>query len=362
MGYGRSRSLRGVLAKTPVVSRAPCRVDMGGGWDLPQLATGFQWLRPSTVNITIDIGVSVTLLPWSDGVVRVESTGFSPEESNPDAARFDTPLGSIMAAVVCADVCGVNVVVNSDAPRHAGLAASSAGIVATLRGLTAVDALPRLRTKTDITILAHRIESSLFSSGLQDVAAAVHGGANQWLWEFQRQVPFRRVELLGNERLGTLSESMCLAYLGSAHSVPATTGQRVAAFLDGSARSDWLDIVPFVWAFARAVRRCDWRRAAEAMNEEVDIRCRGELSPIGPEGWRFVRIARRHGCGARHTGRGGGGCMWAIGDAGSIQSVRGEWAALCSDIENGDARLLEVRASGMGVHLASPGAAQEGMR
>ena len=46
-------------------------------------------------------------------------------------------------------------------------------------------------------------------------------------------------------------------------------------------------------------------------------------------------------CGARFTGAGGGGCLWAIGEQDNISRLADDWKALLDPIE--DAALLDTR-------------------
>ena len=83
--------------------------------------------------------------------------------------------------------------------------------------------------------------------------------------------------------------------------------------------------------FAGAIIRWDMRAAADAMNRETAIR--KAMTP---------QVLRRHGrpaggsrfeagCGARFTGAGGGGCLWAIGAADAMAALKPVWEKLLSE-------------------------------
>jgi D-glycero-alpha-D-manno-heptose-7-phosphate kinase len=61
----------------------------------------------------------------------------------------------------------------------------------------------------------------------------------------------------------------------------------------------------------------------------------------------LAAAARRAGCGARFTGAGGGGCIWAVGEAAAIDGLRPRWA--------------EILATRPGAGLLSAGVAAQGL-
>ncbi|HWR92902.1 MAG TPA: galactokinase, partial [Desulfobacterales bacterium] len=62
-----------------------------------------------------------------------------------------------------------------------------------------------------------------------------------------------------------------------------------------------------------------------------------------------VAAARRSGCGARFTGAGGGGCIWAIGEADGISGLRPRWAEVLAG--RSDARLLPAAVAAEGLRM-----------
>ncbi len=61
------------------------------------------------------------------------------------------------------------------------------------------------------------------------------------------------------------------------------------------------------------------------MNRETAIR--RELTPdvLDNVGEKLVETALQNGCGARFTGAGGGGCIWALGEIGNVDRLRPLW-------------------------------------
>ena len=64
-------------------------------------------------------------------------------------------------------------------------------------------------------------------------------------------------------------------------------------------------------------------------------------------GERLVDSALANDCGARFTGAGGGGCIWALGTIENIDKLKGLWEEVLSRRE--DAQLLEVNIDPGGV-------------
>ena len=68
-------------------------------------------------------------------------------------------------------------------------------------------------------------------------------------------------------------------------------------------------------------------------------------------GKKLVDAAVHNRCGARFTGAGGGGCLWALGSAEDIDRLRRIWEEILQ--QRGEARLLEPRIDSTGLHLHS---------
>ena len=68
--------------------------------------------------------------------------------------------------------------------------------------------------------------------------------------------------------------------------------------------------------------------AADAMNRETAIRKAMTPQVLDDMGDRLAEAAIDAGCGARFTGAGGGGCMWAIGAADAVAALKPVWAKI----------------------------------
>ena len=83
------------------------------------------------------------------------------------------------------------------------------------------------------------------------------------------------------------------------------------------------------------------------MNRETAIRKKMTPDVLDTVGDELVESARRCGCGARFTGAGGGGCIWALGEIEDIDRLRSLWEETLSSPK--DARLLDIRIDSEGV-------------
>ena len=91
--------LQETLKIDPVMTSAPCRVDMGGTLDLAVFYNPLRHLSPCTFNLAIDLRTSVRLLPHRSGRVKITSRGFESADYPSDRAPFNHPLGlPLMAA------------------------------------------------------------------------------------------------------------------------------------------------------------------------------------------------------------------------------------------------------------------------
>ena len=129
-----SISLNKILSGHTVSASAPCRIDSGGTWDIKAMALPFTGIRPTTVNIALNIRTSVKILPYSDGKVKISSLGF-PEGKvfSADRLPFVPPFGIFLAAVSYYGLHGIEISIESQAPVQSALGGSSTALVALLK-------------------------------------------------------------------------------------------------------------------------------------------------------------------------------------------------------------------------------------
>jgi D-glycero-alpha-D-manno-heptose-7-phosphate kinase len=349
----RSFDWRKALEEGPVAVSAPCRVDMGGTLDIRTFSYPLQHLGPCTVNIALDLRTTVRLEPHARGRVKVSSRGFAGADVPADRAPFRHPLGLMFATAAFFHAHGVHIRVESDSPPRSALGGSSVAAAALVRAFMEVRRRGRCPGSVDgrsVALLAHAIEESVAGvpCGYQDQLAAAFGGVNAWHWlALPRAQVFRREPLVPRSGLQKLEPHLMVAYAGVPHESGDINSRWVRQFADGRFRSEWVEIAACARRFADALRCRDFDGAAALMNRETDIRRRMTPGVLDGLGRKLTVAARRCGCGARFTGAGGGGCLWAIGAADAVARLEPLWRDILA--ERRQARLLEVKVAGQGL-------------
>ncbi|MFH1154190.1 MAG: galactokinase [Pseudomonadota bacterium] len=344
-------NFRPVLENQIVGASVPCRVDFGGTLDISTFYLCLGHEKPSTVNFALDLRTHVTLLPWDDGRVKVSSRGFEPADFPALEAPFDHPLGLMFAVAGFFNAQGVHIQIRSTSPVRSALGGSSAAAVALVAAFSS--ALGREVDPAAAALAAHTIESSVAGvpCGLQDQLAAAFGGVNQWNWFMGSRGPeFTRESLDRPEGdPDSLDAHMIVAYCGIPHVSKDINKQWVNQFLSGQNRGKWVQIAWMARAFADAVRTGDFARAGELMNLETRLRLEMTPEVLDGTGRKLFDLAGNSGCGARFTGAGGGGCIWAMGDSPNIRELKGTWTRNLSDLE--DAQVLDTVIDPHGIQL-----------
>ena len=201
-----------------------------------------------------------------------------------------------------------------------------------------------------IALLTHSLEESVSGvpCGYQDMLSACHGGVNAWYWNWKFGQPaFKRKVTVKKSCHKNFEKHLLLAYCGIPHASKDINGRWVRQFLIGKDRHRWIEILNCTRKFIDAIAERNYELAAEAMNRETTIR--REMTPevLDRLGGKLVEDAVRHGCGARFTGAGGGGCIWALGNVENIDRLRPLWEDSLSTRKG--ACLLDVEIDPRGV-------------
>lgn len=349
---------RRLVEAQPVSVSAPCRVDMGGTLDIRTFSYPLQAVGPLTLNVALDLRTTTTIRPHARGRIRVDSRGFRPADFPADAAPFRHPLGLIFAVAAFFQAEGLAIAIRSDSPPRSALGGSStaaAALTAAFFELARRAGIGPPPPRATIALTAHGIEESVAGvpCGYQDQLAAVFGGVHAWHWLAPPKV-FRREVVWPPGRAGELDPHMLVAYAGVPHASSEINWRWIRQFVAGRNRGVWAEIARLTHAFADALRRRDFAAAAAAMNRETALRRRLTPEVLDPLGVRLVAAARRAGCGARFTGAGGGGCLWAIGSAEAIARLAPRWREILAGRRG--ARLLAAPVAPAGLRLEpSPG-------
>ena len=222
MGRKEGKSISNLLKEWKIVASAPCRVDVGGTWDLKAFALPYEHIKPATVNFALSMRTEVCLQQFKDEWVKV-SDKYAEEAYPLDFVPFDTNFRLIFAIVSYFRVHGLEIKISYNAPPKSGLGGSGVLAVCTVAALDKAISLstgvPPL-SKKQIVHIAHDIEDGLrFSyTGLQDQCAAAYGGVNKWIWSYtSMNGKFQQCEVLPEARHPELAERLVVAYVGKSH-------------------------------------------------------------------------------------------------------------------------------------------------
>jgi D-glycero-alpha-D-manno-heptose-7-phosphate kinase len=325
-------SVKEILDKASVTASAPCRIDAGGTWDIKAMALAFERCRPVTFNAAIDLRTTVTLHPYKSGRVRITSEGF-PEGVGCRGKGMDLtgPFAIFFAAINYFGFTGFEVRISSASPVKSALGGSSTALIALIKALVKLDTLAgakRVLSRPDILTLGYHLEDGISGGncGMQDQAAAVYGGVNGWYWSYSNvKSPVTREALLDSAGMRLFSERIIVAYSGKWHVSLTTNRIWLDNFLNGRTRDGWIEANEVIKGLISAVRSMDWDEAVRCIREEMRIRRKITPDALIPETGNLIKEAERLGCGARFTGAGAGGSLWAIGEPDDIKRVKKRW-------------------------------------
>ncbi len=343
---------RRCLDNEPVETSAPCRLDMGGTLDLSTFYLPLRHLAPCTFNAALDMRTRIRLLPHTDGRIKISSRGFDPIDVESETAPFSSSMGLMMAIAAYFNADGVHIQIDSSSPPRSALGGSSVAAAALVWALSKVvaDEERPLPDPGEVARVAYAIEQSVAGvpCGLQDHLAAVYGGINGWFWESgDKGGSYERRELIAADAYPMFNKHILVAYCGVPHVSKDINGTWVRDFLAGRQRDTWRRIIVHSRQFIESISDGDYRLAVDAMNAETDLRVGMTPGVLEPMGRTLVAAARDLDCGARFTGAGGGGCIWALGMPAQIERLRSDWQAILD--ERPEATLLDVRIDANGI-------------
>ena len=292
---------------TPIVTRAPTRIDLGGGWtDVPPYSDemgGF------VCNVAIARFATATV------------TFAAPMDASAHENAGDRSI--VNAAARRFNVSGASIRISSDFPVGAGLGGSSAVGVATVAALAAVrgDAM----NPTALAELSRAIEISDLgiAGGRQDHYAAAYGGALGLRFSADR-VDVRCIPLSPSLR-EELERRCIVVYTGQSR----ISGDTITAVLDAYRNRE-----PRVMTGLASMRDLAERMADTLAEGDVDT-----LAGLVGEQWSHQRslhpaiptprideiIARAYeagALGAKALGASGGGCVLVIARDDRVEHVR----------------------------------------
>jgi D-glycero-alpha-D-manno-heptose-7-phosphate kinase len=347
--------LQRILEKRPIEASAPCRIDMGGTLDIRTFYYPLRHQSPCTFNIAIGSRTRVRLLPYHKDLIKISSKGFESAEFSVDQAPFRHPLGLMFAIAAYFNAQNIHIQIESRSPPRSALGGSSAAAVALIGAFSKLwerAAASKPFSRPQMAALAHGLEESVAGvpCGLQDQLAAIYGGVNAWIWPTRVEDPqFKKKPILPKRLLKDFERHLLLAYCGKPHESKDINSRWVQQFLAGKFRNLWSEIILCTRQFVAALAERNYMQAAEMMNRETAIRRKMTPDVLDKTGIQLAIAAVARNCGARFTGAGGGGCIWALGDVKHIDSLRPIWEEILSSENEG--RLLDVKVDCQGLRV-----------
>jgi len=296
-----------------IVTRAPTRIDFGGGWtDVPPYCDemgGF------VCNLAISRYATVSVARGERRDMRNDSNAADLAIANAATRRFD--------------MHDVTVSVRSDFPIGAGLGGSSAAGVATVAALAA--ACGETMTPTAIAELSREIEIGDLGipGGRQDHYAAAYGGALGLRFS-ANHVEVRPIALTAQMR-AEIEERCIIVYTGQSRISGETINAVLGAYRQGVPRV--LNALQHMRAnaeqIAMALGAGDLDRIASLVSEQWTHQRSLHAAIPTPLIDEIISKARGAGAiGAKALGASGGGCVLLIAGEGRGDDVRAVVASL----------------------------------
>lgn len=313
------------LADLQVFGSAPTRLDCGGSTDHRLTALLCRHWRPMTVNIAVDLTANVRIGPYKTGKILVNIKEIGQREFTPPRFPFKGPFALVSAIICYFGVHGCSIEICTDFPFQSGLGGSGAVAIALIGAFQECLSRNVLRTEEfpSYVRVAHNLEDSLFgNTGMQDQAAAIYGGVNLWEWRYSDHLNFERRQITTD--ISELNEHILLAYTGRSHELSQNGSRMLARFRSKGDLGPFIAISKHAQDFANALEFKDHRLAGKSLSKAFQLRS-SLLPALPPCDLELLDMAQKLNCGASLTGRGGGGCIWAIGEKQDIAELRSQW-------------------------------------
>lgn len=334
-----------ILRKFKIKSKAPTRIDCGGGIDHRIVSAVCHKEKLRTFNIAIQLYSKIHLTPYKKGFIFVNSKEVGEKEAKLNEVTFKGKFGLIFAIASFFRISGLAIEIETDYPLKSGLGGSGSLSVALIGALIEAIKLTGQKityTPKQIIWLAHVIEDGLYhNTGLQDQACAYYGGINLWEWQYPNHgILFSRQPLKINS--DEIEKHACLVYSKTPH-YPSHKGSKfVKSFINTpSGISVVKEINNNTKLFVKSLIDGSWADAARALDKEEYLRGKFLSFTLKEDIIRLMEEARELGCGIKFAGGGGGGCLWAIGPEDSISHFK----QVCQDY----AQLLPLKVDKTGL-------------
>ncbi|MGI6380835.1 MAG: hypothetical protein ACOX2R_08715 [Anaerolineae bacterium] len=332
-----------------ITATVPMRIDLAGGtldvYPLYLFEGG-----GLTLNAAIDVTAAVTIETRDDARVSIRSSDLGLREEH--ASLDEMPLGHGLdlarrAVAQMRPPTGINVTMDSHAPKGSGLGASSALLMALLHALNALREEPQRLTSPQILDLGANLEAQVIGipTGKQDYFPPIWGGVSA-LWF---EVDGWRLEKLSDDRdlVSWLNQRVVVSYTSIPHDSAVTNWAMLKRYIEGEgdAVARMRDIKAIALAMRDALHDMDHARFVSLMDDEWQLR-RGLAEGVStPEIEAYMAAAKSAGADAsKICGAGGGGCMVTLAAPSRQAQVR-------QALTDAGARVMDAHVVSQGIQL-----------
>lgn len=316
-------SLSQVLKDRKVVSKAPGRVDLGGGIDHRIISLLCHSEKLATFNIAVKLYTTITLESYKKGYLYIDSDKIGSKEFSSSSLCFNDKFSLVTAILSFFRVDGVKVSIKTEFPPMSGLGGSGSLSVALITALIKVLKLEPQYSKRDVVWLAHSIEDSLFkNTGLQDQAAACFGGINLFNWEYQNLSTIFNQTPINIPKVDFEKKSL-IVYSGCPHYLTIKGSRIIHSFFNQSNGIQFVKNVNRNTSnFILALKHNDLETMKHCLNYEEELRRDFLRYRVPGVSSKIISIARKNNCGVKFVGGGGGGCLWILGEPQQILNIK----------------------------------------
>ncbi|MDP9269275.1 MAG: GHMP kinase [Acidobacteriota bacterium] len=297
--------------KGTIVAHAACRVDLAGGtldiWPLYLFHPG-----AVTVNFAVNILTRCRIAPLPGKRIHLKSIDTKREETFVDVAAlcrtksYKHPLAAYLVRFFQPEG-GLEIETNSESPAGAGIAGSSALMVATTAALARWTG--RKLSREEIRTIAQNVEAQLIQvpTGCQDYYPALYGGVNAIQLE-PDGIHRVAISVPPNE----IESRFVLAYTGAPRRSGINNWEVFQAHINGDRRvvRNFDEIGKIARGMHQALARGAWHEVASLLRAEWKLRRTNAPGITTPLIDRLIAAATKNGAlAAKVCGAGGGGCV-----------------------------------------------------
>lgn len=329
-----------------IIAEAPCRIDLAGGtldiWPLYLFHPG-----AVTVNFAINRFTRCSIQALNSAEIRLGSSDLGATENYRSLAELDDtvrprlPLAAHLLRFF-RPCNGLAIQTDSQSPAGAGIAGSSALMIATASALNRFTGSGHGPEK--IREIAQNVEAQIIRvpTGVQDYYAALYGGVSAIELGAGGM---RRVAIPVD--VDDFNHRFVLCYTGAPRNSGINNWEVTKAYINGDRRvqRNFGHIAAIACSMRAAVAKADWSEAGRLLREDWSLRRSNVPGISTPLIDRLIALARRAGSlGAKVCGAGGGGCVFFLVERGAQERV-------ARAIVKAGAEILPVQVAARGVTI-----------